>query len=179
MSYVVKWGRERIHFPLPPPDTKLAVIRNALADHTHLPANSFKLVHAGAVMKDDNAPISAYGICNKSTIAIIGGSDPSSHPQRNTEQAVISQIQSEIEKVRSTLTPSLNKFLDVIAVPSQGDDVDQEHGRLGELLLQSLLRLDAITAEGEWEQARKERKAGVREVQSLLDRLDSAWKARA
>ena len=48
-----------------------------------------------------------------------------------------------------------------------------------ELLLQSLLRLDAITAEGEWENARKERKGAVKEVQALLDRLDGGWRARA
>ena len=57
-------------------------------------------------------------------------------------------------------------------------DLAQEHIRLGELLLQSLLRLDAITAEGEWEEARKERKGAVREVQGLLDRLDGGWRAR-
>ena len=58
-------------------------------------------------------------------------------------------------------------------------DVTLEHARLGELLLQSLLRLDAINAEGEWEDARKERKGAVREVQALLDKLDGAWKKRA
>ena len=57
-------------------------------------------------------------------------------------------------------------------------DLTQEHTRLGELLLQSLLRLDAINAEGEWEEARKERKSAVREVQGLLDRLDGGWRSR-
>lgn len=45
----------RLHIPLPPPETKLGEVRKALADYTHLPLNSFKLIHAGAVMKDDNA----------------------------------------------------------------------------------------------------------------------------
>lgn len=58
-------------------------------------------------------------------------------------------------------------------------DFEREHVRLAELLLQSLLRLDAITAEGEWENARKERKGAVKEVQALLDRLDGGWRARA
>ena len=57
-------------------------------------------------------------------------------------------------------------------------DLAQEHVRLGEMLLQSLLRLDAINAEGEWEQARVERKKAVKEVQGLLDRLDSGWRKR-
>lgn len=47
---------QRLSFPLPSPDTKLGVIRQQLADYTQLPPRSFKLVHAGAVMKDDNAP---------------------------------------------------------------------------------------------------------------------------
>ena len=47
------------------------------------------------------------------------------------------------------------------------------------MLLQSLLRLDAISAEGEWETARRERKGAVKEVQALLDRLDGGWRARA
>lgn len=46
------------------------------------------------------------------------------------------------------------------------------------MLLQSLLRLDAINAEGEWEEARRERKLAVKEVQSLLDRLDGGWRRR-
>ena len=56
--------------------------------------------------------------------------------------------------------------------------MEQEHVRLGEMLLQALLRLDAIQPESEWEQARKERKGAVKEVQALLDRLDGGWRAR-
>jgi hypothetical protein len=56
MSVNVKWGRERARFDLPDPNTILGTIRMSIADYTHLPLHSFKLVHAGAVMKDDNAP---------------------------------------------------------------------------------------------------------------------------
>ncbi|KAJ3559667.1 hypothetical protein NM688_g192 [Phlebia brevispora] len=203
MTYAVKWGRERLHFPLPPPDTKLAVIRQQLAEYTQLPANSFKLVHAGAVMKDDNAPISAYGIKEKSIIAIVGGGDNTIAskpvPERRTEESTIAQIRGELENVRQKLQPDVDDFLSTLdstatstapppqpaAKPTQrkGKDVKQsdlaqEHIRLGELLLQSLLRLDAIVAEGEWEEARRERKGAVREVQGLLDRLDGGWRAR-
>jgi len=62
--------------------------------------------------------------------------------------------------------------------PYQKTPLELEHTRLAELLLQSLLRLDAINVEGEWEVARKERKAGVKEVQGLLDRLDGGWRGR-
>jgi len=54
-----------------------------------------------------------------------------------------------------------------------------DHTRLSELLLQSLLRLDAMHLAGsDWPDARAERKAAVREVQGVLDRLDGAWSAR-
>lgn len=62
--------------------------------------------------------------------------------------------------------------------PGKQSDLALEHTRLGELLLQSLLRLDAIVAEGEWEEARRQRKGAVKQVQGLLDRLDNAWKQR-
>ncbi|PSR88588.1 hypothetical protein PHLCEN_2v5115 [Hermanssonia centrifuga] len=200
MTYVVKWGRERLYFPLPSPDSKLSVIRQQVADYTQLPPNSFKLVHAGAVMKDDNALISSYGIKEKSTIAIVGGDNSApikSAPERRTEDSIISQIRTELDKVRQTLQPDVDDFLSFIEPTATSSasapkpaarpllnktekrsDLAQEHIRLGELLLQSLLRLDAINAEGEWEEARKERKGAVREVQGLLDRLDGGWRSR-
>ncbi len=123
-----------------------------------------------------------------------------------TEESTISQIRGELDKVRGTLKSDVDTFLLAlspagapahvgpeptaavsapkpasVAVSSTGLPVDlgREHARLGELLLQSLLRLDAINAEGEWEVARRERKGAVKEVQGLLDRLDGGWRARA
>ncbi|TBU29505.1 hypothetical protein BD311DRAFT_756272 [Dichomitus squalens] len=214
MSLVVKWGRERLHFSVPPPNTKLGDFRREIADYTQLPSGSFKLIHAGAVMKDDSAPISAYGIKPGSTIALVGGGEPikppsskassaQTHKAPRTEENTISQIRGELDKVRATLQPDVDAFLDALAPanaaahvgpeptvpalptkPAYGAalgslDLGREHVRLGELLLQSLLRLDAITAEGEWEAARRERKGAVKEVQGLLDRLDGGWRARA
>ncbi|KAI0356121.1 hypothetical protein OH77DRAFT_1478090 [Trametes cingulata] len=215
MSVVVKWGRERLHFSLPPPTAKLAQLRHEIAEYTQLPEHSFKLIHAGAVMKDDNAPISAYCIKPGSTIALIGGGEPlppapskassvRKEKAPRTEESTISQIRSELDKVRSTLRPDVDSFLTALKPSSALDgpspalsahppksasaavsttqpsaDMQQEHVRLGEMLLQSLLRLDAITAEGEWEDARRERKGAVKEVQALLDRLDGGWRARA
>ncbi|KAH9920055.1 uncharacterized protein B0H18DRAFT_1025690 [Fomitopsis serialis] len=199
MSYTVKWGRERLHFPLPAPDAKLAEIRHEIATYTQLDPQSFKLVHAGAVMRDDNAPISAYGIKLNSTIAVVGSGDvpPTSKrhkhkekPAERTEASTVAQIRGELDAVRLTLKPDVEAFLTTLdppaAVPGpkttqlggRNTDIELEHRRLGELLLQSLLRLDAITAEGEWEEARKERKGAVKEVQGLLDHLDGGWRAR-
>ncbi|EPQ57318.1 hypothetical protein GLOTRDRAFT_137669 [Gloeophyllum trabeum ATCC 11539] len=190
MSYVVKWGRERLHFPLPDPSTKLSYIRRQIADYTHLPEDSFKLVHGGAVMKDDNAPLSAYSIRPNSTIALIGGeplptppkSSKSSKPDKNeprTEQSTLAQIRAERQGVQNGLAKEVDAFVaNLPPTPPQQEQVktmQPTHARLSELLLQSLLRLDAINAEGGWDEARKERKEAVKEVQKVLDRLDGAW----
>lgn len=193
-----------LRFSLPSPDTKLGELRQSCAERTHLAPNSFKLVHAGAVMKDDNAPstftdatfqppahtpqhptVSAYGIKDRSVLAIIGtGEKLEQKPAVKappTEQSTITTIRSELEVVQNKLVPPLETFLSNITSPdptvaASKSQLAHEHVRLGELLLQSLLRLDAITPEGQWEDARRERKLAVKQVQGLLDKLDEGWK---
>ncbi|KZS93942.1 hypothetical protein SISNIDRAFT_453655 [Sistotremastrum niveocremeum HHB9708] len=188
MGLTIKWGKERFYLDLPPPETKLATVRQFIADQTHLPKDAFKMIHAGGVMKDDSAPISAYGLKPKSNITVIGSGElPPSRPggvgakstERLTEQSTIATIRSELEGLRGTLVPALDKFLSNIQSDAKtlAADAEQEHARIAELLLQCLLRLDTLSPEGEWVDARKERKVAVKEVQSLLDRLDGAWKA--
>ncbi|TFK73889.1 hypothetical protein BDN72DRAFT_834211 [Pluteus cervinus] len=189
MPVTVKWGRERFSFDLPPPDTTLAAVRLSIAQYTHLPEHDFKLIHKGVIMKDDNAPISTYHLHPNSVIALIGSNEPLPAPAhappqpQQSQQATISTIQSELSAVRSQLTPVVELFLtnlgDGDLQPPVTDTQRKEHTRLGELLLQSLLRLDAVTPDSQWEEARRERKDAVREVQALLDRLDAAWATRS
>ncbi|KAG2153792.1 uncharacterized protein EDB93DRAFT_1134832 [Suillus bovinus] len=224
----VKWDRETLHFPLPPPETKLGKLRADLAEYTHLPLGSFKLIHAGAVMKDDSAPLTAYKIRENSTIALIGGHSlpsaptpaPPSRPQPKvkeppTEQSTITAIWTELDRVRTTLVPDVDALVNALTpsatttvssptptsgsaptqsfsstaqaphstpshpMPISSKPTSSDHTRLSELLLQSLLRLDAMHLAGsDWPEARAERKAAVREVQGVLDRLDGAWSAR-
>ena len=116
-----------------------------------------------------------------------------------TQQGTLQAIQAEVDAVRTSLKPSVTIFLSsiqpaVIANPSSTTDptseplltptpappttakAREEHNRLGELLLQALLRLDAIMPESEWADARSARKLAVKEVQGLLDELDDAWR---
>ena len=215
---------------MPPPETKLGKLRADLAEYTHLPLSSIKLIHTGAIMKDDQAPrtytmcvqlgaitscfsVSAYKIRENSTIALIGGhplpSAPAHAPPSKisqpkvkeppTEQGTISAIRTELERVRTTLVPDVDALITGLVppiatsptsaptpaqVPPQptshpSKPTSSDHTRLSELLLQSLLRLDALHLAGsDWPDARAERKAAVREVQGVLDRLDGAWEAR-
>jgi hypothetical protein len=51
--------RPRFPVPFPGPAAPLAALRQRAAALSHLPPAAFKLVHAGAVMKDDAAPRTA------------------------------------------------------------------------------------------------------------------------
>ncbi|KAF8302630.1 hypothetical protein DL93DRAFT_2067090, partial [Clavulina sp. PMI_390] len=213
------FSRIRIQFPDDPAATPLRLIRDKLADHTGLPRDRCKLVKSGAIMKDDNLPLSAYGLKPGSTIALIasGGDVDADAPGSGgasavgkkeaagppTEQSTLVKIQTELESVRSTLQPAVQTFLSTISpslpppsttaadpstttpsptYPPSLTFLSKEppktiHMRLGELLLQALLRLDAIVPESEWAEARAARKTAVKEVQGLLDGLDDAWRS--
>lgn len=108
-----------------------------------------------------------------------------------TEEGAILAIRAELEKVRETLVPDVDAFVKALAGPSSAGGSETtttrepapqtklDHTRLSELLLQSLLRLDALYVPGmDWPEARVQRKAAVREVQGVLDWLDGAWSGR-
>jgi len=174
MPVTVKWGKDRFEFELPDYNIPLAAIRQSIATYTHLPYHGFLIIHDGAVMKEDNAPISAYNLGPNSAIAIVSPSASQPTPFKNTEQAQISSIQSELSAVSNSLLPALSQFLaDLSTRPKQS--LEKEHSRLAELLLQALLRIDAIVPERDWDTARAHRKAAVKQLQSLLDQLDSDW----
>ncbi|KAG8811288.1 hypothetical protein FRC17_002536, partial [Serendipita sp. 399] len=174
----------------------LGKLKDELSEKTGLPVGQFKLVHAGAVLKDNNAPLANYGLKGGSTVTLIGTSTPlpkardaaaSSKPTLpRTQEGILVTIKAELDNVHEKILPSLEAFLNSISPSEEGQEpravdpsqeiLQQEHTRLGELLLQSLLRLDAINPESEWEEARKARKAAVKEVQADLDRLDTSWK---
>ncbi|KAJ7594324.1 hypothetical protein C8J56DRAFT_854424 [Mycena floridula] len=180
---VAKWKSEKFNFSLPSPETKLSEIKEIIAQKWHLDSKKLKLICSGAILKDDNAPISAYNLRNSSTIAVVASEEPLPKATQSTssksERTTISLIQAEMEGVRG-LSPSVEAFLSSLKEQKDASPAlqEKEHTRLGELLLQSLLRLDAISTDSEFQDARKERKVAVNEVQSLLDRLDNAWRQR-
>jgi len=190
MPVSVQWGRDRFQFDLPAPDTKLAALRNAIAQYTHLHPDAFLLVHDGAVMADDNAhstnfyllfyifhsyhsPVSLYHLRPSSIISIVTDNHIPP-PARNSEQAQIAAIAEELAAVRNELVPAHTQFLrDLSTNPCAA--LTTEHNRIAELLLQALLRVDGIAPEHDWDSARAQRKAAVKEIQCLLDQIDDAW----
>jgi hypothetical protein len=188
----------------------LRVIRDKIAEHTGLAVDRFKLIKSGAIMKDDNATLLAYGLKPGATISLMGSPEtldekPSASATSSlgdasklghgknqlsgppTEQSTLQAIQAEIESVRKSLEPAVASFLSSVfsgpidanapTIPTLShEDAKTAHAQLGELLLQALLRLDAITPESSWNEVRSARKGAVKEVQGLLDRLDDGWR---
>jgi BAG domain len=120
--------------------------------------------------------VSAYKIRSGGTLLLLDlkpAASPSPAPAASkalkTEASTIQAIQAELASVRDSLEPGVDAFL-------RTPTVDAEHTRLGELLLQALLRLDALAIDSTWVDARRERKGAVRAVQGVLDRLDKGWR---
>ncbi|KAF9263294.1 hypothetical protein L218DRAFT_927772, partial [Marasmius fiardii PR-910] len=172
MPLTLTCGNDRRVLTNPPgKDEKLAELRQIVKDWTGY--DEFKMIHKGAVMKDDNAPLSAYSIKSSSTIAIIPKVPvpvPTSASISKSEQNTVTRIIDELNSVRSTLVPDLQSFV--------GHPTEKEHLRLSEMLLQSLLRLDAVSPDPAWEAVRRDRKNAVKEVQGYIDQLDEAWRSR-
>ncbi|KAJ4001560.1 hypothetical protein F5050DRAFT_1803089 [Lentinula boryana] len=197
MHLNIKWGKERVSFEIEDPLIPLRVLKNFISEWSHLPLESIKLIHSGAVLKDENAPLSSFRFRPNATIQVVGSADsipppPHGGPTQKSETSTISQIQEQLTSIRSSLVPSLEKFLQTLHITSnpqptatvppnsstQFPPIQKEYARLSEMLLQSLLSLDAITVDREWEQARQERKIAVKEVQGYLDQLDDTWNSR-
>jgi len=137
---------------------------------------------------DERPSASSFGSAPKLSY---GKSRPSGPP---SELSTLLAIQAEIESVRKSLLPAVTSFLSSVsevvsgnleptadantpAIPTLShEDAKATHARLGELLLQALLRLDAITPESGWTEVRSARKGAVKEVQGLLDLLDDGWR---
>lgn len=176
MPVTVKWGgtNQSFHFDLPSPDTTLAAIRHSIAAYTQLPYNAFLMLHDGAVMQDDSAAIAAFHLRPNSTITIVTDTNTTTFTHDNNQAAQIAQIQAEVATVHNTLAPAHAQLLQSLQTLPKAQ-LSKEKSRISEMLLQALLRVDAIVPEKEWVNARAERKVAVKTIQELLDQLDSAW----
>ncbi|GAW04238.1 hypothetical protein LENED_006017 [Lentinula edodes] len=159
------------------PTLPISALKNYISQWSHLPPESIKLIHSGAVLKNDNAPLSSYRFRPNATIQVVGSAEtipvPPQGSAQKSETTIMTQIQEQL-----TLSNTTIPFDSTSNPPTSPASIHKEHARLSEMLLQSLLTLDAITVDGEWVQARQERKTAVREVQGYLDQLDAAWNSR-
>ena len=147
--------------------------------------------------------ISSYGITDGSTLVLVGkeGDVPKSAPKPPTSnnagpiRGKIKQPDTDSEQVltdwiknlvKNTLEPLQAAIVTFISYTSpsatnrpahipQFDVLQKEHARLSEILLRCLLDLDNVEIQSGWTEARKERKEGVKRIQTELTRVDEAW----
>lgn len=254
----------RIRVPLPPPQSPLSTLKAALYNITGVPPSHQKLIYSGAVLKDDLAPLTSFGLVNEQEpstssngeeeeesgksksfwdswsftgknsssrqkvkkLIMLGSKDVSARivddrlstrkdlqdlkaaaeggdvrtggdRKVETEKKVESEetIQKRIKQISTEKLQELEPQVTQV----EGWIVDQKKEResqsegdkkpagppprillyLSEILLQGLLKLDSIEIPSGYENARKERKEAVKQVQDVLDRVDRAkdeWK---
>ncbi|BGP32791.1 hypothetical protein JCM10296v2_004575 [Rhodotorula toruloides] len=256
----VQWGREKLRVPLPPPNSPLSTLRATLYNQTGVPPSHQKLIYAGAVLKDDLSPLSAYGLIDDDESAASDGAEEGSKKsfwdswalmgrggakkkvkklvmlgskdvsarvddrlsQRkdladlaaqsssssagegataggeekkvDSEEAVqrrireistqkLDELEPQVRQVESWLGQEQTRRASSPSASAEDPDAPAPPRRtllyLSEVLLQGLLKLDSIEIPSGYAEARRERKEAVRQVQEVLDRVDSAkegWK---
>ncbi|KAG0205976.1 hypothetical protein BGX28_002526 [Mortierella sp. GBA30] len=171
---------------------KLRELRGICKELTGVPLGGLSLMHAGATMKDDNAPLSCFGIKAGARV-IVSGIKPTAEQIKEMttngdpeEYALILRISGSLEKSRDFLSEYLSKYeqdvdlylaskpasFSMQSMPPARKKLHDVHGMLSENLLQSLLALDGVTCKPDFEVARVKRREAVKETQKLLDVID-------
>ncbi|KAG0374770.1 hypothetical protein BGX24_009983 [Mortierella sp. AD032] len=71
----IKWGREKKAFSFKDrilADIKLGELRHSCHEWSRVPLGGLTLIYGGATMKDDNAPLSCFGIKPNGVITMMG-----------------------------------------------------------------------------------------------------------
>lgn len=115
-------------------------------------------------MKDTSKTLSHYGINKNSKIMMLGDCELKiADPQDSTLDILDSHFKSA-EKIYKEFNPSLPECKEQYDIAL----------RVGEGLLQILLKIDGVQCEAEWDKVRARRKKIVTDIQSLLDNIDGA-----
>ncbi|PPQ98792.1 hypothetical protein CVT24_003349 [Panaeolus cyanescens] len=168
MPVRVNWGTQNEHFlfDLPDPSTPLGTIREIIAAHIDVAPDTFKIVHDGALILDNNAPISHYAIRHDSILQLVTPTGES-----DEERLKITAIKEQLVAIR-VLGNELARFTQRES-QSQATYTKQL-AYFQESFTQLLLRLDATDLQKNWVHARALRKEGVASAQAFLDRIDAA-----
>ncbi|KAJ3039023.1 hypothetical protein HDV00_012711 [Rhizophlyctis rosea] len=151
-------------------------------------------------MKDPSASLAKYGVKTGSKIFMMGDgapiptkpppprpnpqpAQPASSQTPSPESTLLATIQKHVDHTRQTLVPMVEQYSNtattflgaasnVSASSITPKQLKDEHAKVSELLLQSLLKLDGVVCPPELEVARAARKEAVRFVPPQLPRLD-------
>ncbi|OLL25059.1 BAG family molecular chaperone regulator 1B [Neolecta irregularis DAH-3] len=131
---------------------------------------------AGVELANDDKPLAEYGIRSGAQVLVMEDfrDNARTHPQTfiadNTRLSLLNRTNIE-------LCPQVDGYLK--STPTDPVKNKEIHARLGELLLQRLLDLDAIDIPQDLEdasEARQKRRNAVKWTQSLLDKVDEQFR---
>lgn len=172
---------------------KLKELKALCRNLTGIPLGGISLTLGGATMKDDNAPLSCWGVKPGSKIVIHGIKPTEEQIKEQTtngdpeEYALVLRISGSLQKSKDFVAEYLPKYeeeekayMASELVPFKMPDMPPArkrlhdlHGMMSENLLQSLLALDGVVCQPEFEVARVKRREAVKETQKLLDVIDA------
>ncbi|KAF9994944.1 hypothetical protein BGZ79_000265 [Entomortierella chlamydospora] len=193
----IKWGREKKAIDFKDrtlADVKLGELRQKCHEWTKVPIGGLTLIYAGATMKDDNAPLSCFGIKPNGQIAMMGTRPTKSDIRTLTtngdpeEYAVIVRIQTSLQKAMDLAAEHFPRYQQAVedyihsnpgpvnlnqeTLPPARKALQDAYTLLSENFLQALLVFDGAVCKPDFEVARGTRREAVKETQKLLDVID-------
>ncbi|KAF9540506.1 hypothetical protein EC957_004032 [Mortierella hygrophila] len=198
----IKWGREKKSFTFNDrslPDIRLGELRKSCHDWSKVPLGGLTLIYGGATMKDDNAPLSCFGIKPNGQITMMGTRPTKADISTLTthgdpeEYALIVKIQQSLGKTLDLVAEHFPRYESAVqsyissatsspCPPPRGQEappppptrkqLQDAHMLLSETLMKSLLVFDGVVCKQDFEVARATRREAVKETQKFLDSVD-------
>ncbi|RIB16622.1 hypothetical protein C2G38_2189448 [Gigaspora rosea] len=185
-----KWGWEKLRIEFAEQgtgfleETTLKQLKERLKEITGVPINGQKLVFSGAIMKDETATLSSFGIQPFSNLTLMGLIPNAKDLAQTTsgsseEHALITRISQSVEKT-TILIPQIESIETSVTTYLSSENNDdtvksklaEAHHCIVETLMQSILTLDSVVCPQEFVTARQKRREAVKFTQGLIDRIE-------
>ncbi len=184
-------SKQTYHIDFPPDSIERGTIlvkhlRHKIRHSLGLGSQTFQVLAAGRLIKDDNSSLASWRVQSGSKVLVrteleatkrhVGkhvGSKAKKGPH-NSAAAIIRDIDALVSETRESLLADVDFFL--ASPPESEKERNDTQNRLGELLLQKLLKLDAIELPSidppERMIAKQKRREGVKWIQALIDKVE-------
>ncbi|KAI8384976.1 uncharacterized protein BYT42DRAFT_281703 [Radiomyces spectabilis] len=156
-------------------------LKEKCKEKTKVPIATMKLSVSGAKIKDDTATLASCGIHPGCEVILEGDTVNEADLQQvasgsDEEIALLSRV-NDISDQLNGLVKDIEEFEAAVAQPKVPVDkkyLEDTGIRLSELLMQALMKLDAVECPPEFTTARARRRENVKLSQSLMQRVDDA-----